>query len=90
VSIKDCVSWTMLQQALIVYWHIQDLWDPVNLVTLTVAEFDDTLPRFTEVHWNSVRATHRLPIEVFAWKMALGQGMTHPNSLIVITKGGHS
>jgi hypothetical protein len=25
-------------------------------------------------HWNSVRVTHRLPGEVFAWKTALGYG----------------
>jgi hypothetical protein len=76
VSIKDRVSWAMLQQALILYWHIRDLWGPANLVALTIAEFDDTLPRFTDVHWNSVRATHGLSVEVFAWKTTLEQGRT--------------
>jgi hypothetical protein len=33
---------------------------------------DDTLPLFMGVHWDSLRATHRLPVEVFAWKMTLG------------------
>jgi hypothetical protein len=43
---------------LIMYWHIRDLWDPVNLVASTVAEFDDTLPRFTDIQWDSVWATY--------------------------------
>jgi hypothetical protein len=54
----------------------------------TVAEFDDTLRRFTDDRRDNVRATHGLPGEVFAWKMALGRGRTRPDSLIVITKGG--
>jgi hypothetical protein len=33
-----------LQQALIMYWHIRDIWNPVNLVALTVTELNDTLP----------------------------------------------
>jgi hypothetical protein len=33
-----------------------------------VAELDDNLPRFTDVQWDSVRATHGLPIKVFTWK----------------------
>jgi hypothetical protein len=49
VSIKDCIGWAMLQQALIMYWRIWDLWGPANIVALTVAELDDTLPRFTDV-----------------------------------------
>jgi hypothetical protein len=39
---------------------------------------------------DSARATHGLPDEVFAWKMALGWGRTRPDSLIVIAKGSHS
>jgi hypothetical protein len=40
-------------------------------------------------HWDSVGATHRLPIEVFTWKTTLGY--SGPGStLIVIVKGGHS
>jgi hypothetical protein len=48
VSIKDRVGWPPLQQALIMYWYIQDIWSPTNLVALTVTELDDTLPRFTD------------------------------------------
>jgi hypothetical protein len=58
VSIKDHVGWALLQQALIMYWRIRELWGPANLVASTVAELDDALPRFTDVHWDSVRATH--------------------------------
>jgi hypothetical protein len=76
VSIKDRIGWALLQQALITYWRIWDLWAPANLVPSTVAELDDTLPHFTDVQWDSVRATHRLPIKVFAWKMVLGWGRT--------------
>jgi hypothetical protein len=55
-----------------------------------VTELDDTLPHFTDVQWYSVRATHGLPVKVFAWKTALERGRTRPDSLIVITKDGHS
>jgi hypothetical protein len=40
------------------------------------AELDDTLPCFTDDRRDSVRATHVLPSEVFAWKTALGRGRT--------------
>jgi hypothetical protein len=36
-------------QALIMYWHIWDLWGPANLVASMVAELDDTLPYLTDV-----------------------------------------
>jgi hypothetical protein len=72
------------------YWRIRDLWDPTNLVASTVTELDDILPHFMNVHWDSVRATHGLPVEVFVWKTALGRGRTRPDALIVIAKGGHS
>jgi hypothetical protein len=49
-----------------------------NLIALCVDELDDTLPRFTGVQWDSVRATHGVSIEAYAWKMALGQGRTRP------------
>jgi hypothetical protein len=42
LSIKDRVDYALLQQALIMYWHIHDLWGPVNLVASTVVELDDT------------------------------------------------
>jgi hypothetical protein len=49
-----------------------------NLIALCVDELDDTLPRFTGVQWDSVRATHGVSIEAYTWKMALGQGRTRP------------
>jgi hypothetical protein len=49
VSIKDRVGCSLLQQALIMYWHIYDLWGLTNLVASMVIELDDTLPRFTDV-----------------------------------------
>jgi hypothetical protein len=61
VSIKDRVGWAMLQQALINYWRIRNLWDPANLVASTVIELDDILPRFTDVQWDSIWATYRCP-----------------------------
>jgi hypothetical protein len=64
VSIKHRVSWALLQQALIMYWRIQDLWGPTNLVASTVVELDDTLPLFTDVQWDSVRATHGCPLRL--------------------------
>jgi hypothetical protein len=76
MSVKDRIGWALLQQALIMYWRIRDLWGPTNLVASTVAESDDNLPRFMDVQWDSVRATHELPIKVFTWKTALGQGRT--------------
>jgi hypothetical protein len=65
-SIKDCISWASLQQASIMYWHIWGLRGLANLVAFTVTELDDTLFRFIYVQWDSVQATHGLPVEVFA------------------------
>jgi hypothetical protein len=90
VSIKDHVSWALLQQALIMYWHILAIWNPTSLVASIVAELDDTLTRFTDDRKDSVRASHELPSEVFVWKTTVGRGRIWPNSLIVIPKGGHS
>jgi hypothetical protein len=58
VSIKDCVSWATLQQALIMYWRTQNLWGPGNLVASTVTELDDTPLCLTDVHWDNTGATH--------------------------------
>jgi hypothetical protein len=67
--IKDHVCCALLQQALsCVLMHLRFM-GFCKLSSLTVVELDDTLPRFTGVHWDSVRATHGLPVEVFAWKM---------------------
>jgi hypothetical protein len=45
VSIKDCVGWPLLQQALSC---VLDLWGPANLVASTVAELHDTPLYFTD------------------------------------------
>jgi hypothetical protein len=47
-----------------------------------VVELDNTLPRFMGVQWDSVQATHGVSAKAHAWKMALGQGRTGPDSLI--------
>jgi hypothetical protein len=62
----------LLNKHLIMYWHIQDIWCLANLVASCVTNFDDTLPRFMGVQWDSIRATHVVSIEAYAWKMALG------------------
>jgi hypothetical protein len=73
VSIKDHVSWALLQQALIMYWHILAIWNSTSLVASIVAELDDTLTRFTDDRKDSVQASHELPSEVFVWKMTIGE-----------------
>jgi hypothetical protein len=90
VSIKNSVGCVLLQQALSCVLTHTIFMGSRKLSSLTVVELDDNLSRFTGVHWDSVRATHRLPIEVFTWKTILGQGRTRPDSLIVNTNGGHS
>jgi hypothetical protein len=62
VSIKDRVGWALLQQALIMYWHILDLWGPTNIVASMVTELDDTPLCLMDVHWDSVGATHGCPL----------------------------
>jgi hypothetical protein len=41
------------------YWHIRDIWNPVNLVALSDAELDDTLPYLLDDRRDSAWATHR-------------------------------
>jgi hypothetical protein len=43
-----------------------------NIVALCVDELDDTLPSFIGVQWASVRATHGVTAETYAWKTTLG------------------
>jgi hypothetical protein len=90
VSTKDRIGWAMLQQALIIYLRIHDLWGPTNLVALTANELDDTLPHLTNLHWDSVWATHGCPSRLSCGRHSIGRGRTWPDSLIVIVKGGHS
>jgi hypothetical protein len=43
-----------------------------NLVASCVDELGDTLPHFTGVQWDSVRATYDVPTKAYAWKTTLG------------------
>jgi hypothetical protein len=52
-----------------------------NWVASCVTELDDTLPWFTDVQWDSVRATHGVSTEAYAWKTTLGWGRTQHDSL---------
>jgi hypothetical protein len=65
-----------MNKHLIMYWRVQDIWSPTNLVALYVIELDDTLSRFMDVQWDSVRATHGVSAEVFAWKTTQGRART--------------
>jgi hypothetical protein len=46
------------EQTLIMYWHIQDLWGPANLVATSITELNDTLPYLLDDRWDSAWATH--------------------------------
>jgi hypothetical protein len=43
-----------------------------NSVASCVKELDDTLPHFTGVQWDSIRTTHGVSVEAYAWKTTLG------------------
>jgi hypothetical protein len=49
MSIKTRVGWALMNKHLIMYYRIQDLWGPANLVTSSVAELDDNLPYLSGV-----------------------------------------
>jgi hypothetical protein len=51
-----------VDQAFFMYWCIRDLWVPANLVASTVVELDSTPQCLTDVHWDSVGATHGCPL----------------------------
>jgi hypothetical protein len=55
-----------------------------NWVASCVDELDDTLPHFTGVQWDSIRATHGVSAEAYAWKTTLGWGRTCPGFLITL------
>jgi hypothetical protein len=48
------------------------------------------LTSLTDVHWDSVWATHGGPTRLYHERHAIGWGRTQPDSLIVNAKGGHS
>jgi hypothetical protein len=58
VSIKTRVGCVQMNNHLIMHWRIRDIWSPTNLVASCVTKLDDTLPRFTDVQWDSAQATH--------------------------------
>jgi hypothetical protein len=71
------------------YRCMQDLWGPANLVNLTVAELDDTSLYFTDdigIVFGPPRTTHR----DFHVEDDTRVRWAQLDSLIVITKGGHS
>jgi hypothetical protein len=72
VSIKDRGSSALLQQALSCVLMHTGFMGSRKLSSLSVVELDDTLPSFTGVHRDSVRATHVLPVEVFTWRATVG------------------
>jgi hypothetical protein len=78
--VKAHVDWALLNKHLIVLTHTGHMESP-NLVASCVDELDDTLPHFMGVQWDSVRATHGVSVEAYAWKTALGWGRTQPDSL---------
>jgi hypothetical protein len=53
-----------------------------NVVASCVNELDDTLPHITGVQWDSVRATHGVSAEAYAWKTALWWGSTQSGFLV--------
>jgi hypothetical protein len=60
--------------------HTRHIESP-TLVASCVDGLDDTIPRFTDVHWDSVQATDGVSAEAYAWKTALGRGRTRSDSL---------
>jgi hypothetical protein len=89
VSIKDCVGWALLQQALIMYSRRQDLWGSTNLVASTVIELDDSPLCLTDVHCDSVGP----PTDAhqgITRKICTRVWWAQLDSLIVIVNCGHS
>jgi hypothetical protein len=71
-------EWTNIWNVLTHTGHMES----PNWVALCVGELDDTLPCFMGVQSDSVRATHGVSTEAYAWKTALGRGRTRPGLLI--------
>jgi hypothetical protein len=84
-SVEPC--WTSIWNLLAHMGHMET----PNYVASCVDELDDTLPRFTDIQWDSVRATHSVSVKAYTWKMALGWGKIWPGFLvtswIVATRG---
>jgi hypothetical protein len=93
VVVPACVDWGPIVWTrwtrLIMYWRIRNLWGPTNLVASMVAELDDTPLYFTDdtgiVFRPSTDYSSRFHVEDdtrVRWAQL--------DSLILITKGGHS
>jgi hypothetical protein len=90
VSVKACIGWVWMNKHLNVLTHTGHTESP-NWVASCFEELVNALPHFTDVKWDSVRATHGMSAEAYAWKTALGWGKTRPDFLvtswIVATRG---
>jgi hypothetical protein len=83
VSVKTHVNSALMNKHLNVQTQTGQMESP-NFVASCVDGLDDTLPHFMGVQWDSVRATHGVFTEAYAWKMALGRGGTRPDSLTML------
>jgi hypothetical protein len=82
VSVKARVGSVRMNKHLNVLTHTIHM-ESLNLVASCFDELDDTLPHFMGVQCDSVRATHGVFAEVYAWKTTLGRGRILPESLTV-------
>jgi hypothetical protein len=73
-------EWTSIWNILTHTGHMES----PNCVALCVDKLDNILPHFMGVQWDSVRATHGVFAEAYAWKMAVGWGRTRPDFLIML------
>jgi hypothetical protein len=71
VSVKARVGWVRMNKYLNVLTHMGHM-DSPNLVASCTDGLDDTLPCFTAVQWDSVRATHGVSAEAYVWMTTLG------------------
>jgi hypothetical protein len=70
------------------YWRKQDLWDPVNLVALMIAELNDTPPYLTDVI-GIVCGPATDARRGIAWNTCTRVRWARVDSLIVIVNCGH-
>jgi hypothetical protein len=80
MSGKAHVGWVWMNKHLNVLTHTGHMESP-NLVASCVDELNDTLPHFTGVQWDSVRATHNVSTEAYTCKTTLGWGRIRPDFL---------
>jgi hypothetical protein len=80
VSVKARAGWVRMNKHLNVLTHMGHMESP-NLVASCVNELDDTLAHFTGIQWDSVRATHGVSVEAYAWYTTLGRGRSRSDFL---------